>query len=271
MPLSRDAASYLAPRRPGTPFDRLGALQEALRAMAGSTHLAPVLRPDRILYVGAGLNHWLSEVRSDFPTAFTAAAWTDTVRNGEPSEAGPAVRADLAGGLPFLDAAFDYVHHRKIPFAVREQDAARQVDELVRVLAPGGWMEIVETEPTLQPLSPATERLMRQILLLLEANPEGGASAQPAPDLLRTRGLVDVEARRYELPVGSWGGPVGTAMLSNLRAIVGMVAPALEMRLGIPTLETLGLVARSTEEIEQCQTVAPLWFVWGRRPRPVAG
>lgn len=267
MSLSCDAASYLAPRPPGSPFDRLGAVQQALRTMSGATHLAPVGEARRILDVGAGLNHWLREIRADFPTALRVAAWTGTAREGEDLDAAVGLRADLRGGLPFLDAAFDYVHHRMIPFAVRE----RQIDELVRVTAPGGWLEIVETEPTMLPLSPATEHLMREILRLLEEGPEGAAPSKPPADLLRVRGLVDVDARRYELPIGSWGGPTGVAMLSNFRAVMGMVAPVLEVRLGIPTLETLGLVARSTEEIEEGRTVAPLWFAWGRRPAGAPG
>lgn len=265
MSLSPDAAGYLT-AQPGAPFDRLGAVHEALRAMAGSSHLAPVGRPERILDMGAGLSHWLREIRVDFPTAFTAAAWTDAVPDGEGPGTGVAVRADPALGLPFVDAAFDYVHHRLIPFAVREQDRLRHIDELVRVLAPGGWVEMVETEPTMQPLSPTTEHLMRDTLRLLDANSQAGVSPEPSTDLLRRRGLVDVDARRFELPIGSWGGAVGIAMLSNFRAVMGIVALALEVRLGITTLETLGLVARSTEEIEQARTVAPLWFVWARRP-----
>ncbi len=188
------------------------------------------------------------------------------MRAGEGPPARVGLRADLTGGLPFPDGAFDYVHHRIIPFAGRARDRARELDELVRVTAPGGWLEIVETEPTMLPLSPATEYLMREILPLLEPSPAGHASPVPPADLLRRRGLAEVEARRYELPIGPWGGALGCAMLSNFRAVMGAVAPALEARLGIPTFETLGLVARSTEEIEQDRTVAPLWFAWGRRP-----
>lgn len=269
VPFSRDTASYLAPRWPGTPFDRLESLHKALRAMAGSTHLAPVRRPERILAVGRGLSHWVGEIGAEFPAALTVAAWTDAVRDGQYPEPGTEVRADLARGLPFPDGAFDYVHHRMFPFAVYEQDRALQIDELVRVVAPGGWIEVVETEPTMLPLSPSAERLRRQILQLLEATQDGGQAPQPPAVLLRTRGLVDVDARCFELPVGSWGGAVGTAMLSNFRALMGMVAPALEVRLGIPTLETLGLVARATEEIDKGRTVTPLWFVWGRRPAGV--
>lgn len=266
MPFSRDTASYLAPRWPGTPFDRLESLHQALRAMAGTTHLAPVRGPRRTLAVGSALSHWVGEIGADFPDALGVAAGTDTVREGRDPEAGTAVRAELARGLPFLDGSFDYVHHRMFPFAVYERDRALQIDELVRVAAPGGWVEVVETEPTMLPLSPASEHLLRQILQLLEATQEACVAPQAPVDLLRTRGLADVEARRYELPVGSWGGAVGTAMLSNFRALMGMVAPALEVRHGIPTLETLELVARATEEIDQGRTVTPLWFVWGRRP-----
>lgn len=270
MPFSRDVATYLAPRPPGTPFDRLGALHDALRGVAGTVHLAPVCGPHRILDVGAGLSYWLREVQGDFPSAFTVAAWTDTVQDGKETEAGVGIRADLARGLPFRDGTFDYVHHRMFPFAAREQDRAARIDELVRALAPGGWIEIVETEPMILPLSPTTEHLLRQILRLLEAAHDTCVSTEALADLLRARGLVDVEARRYELPVGSWGGEVGTAMLSNFRALMGLVAPALEVRLGVPALDTLGLVARSTEEIEQGRTVAPLWFTCGRKPLDVA-
>jgi hypothetical protein len=266
VPISPDATPYLASRR-GTPFDRLEALQEALRTLAGAGHLAPVHGPSRILDVGGGLSHWLREIGAEFPAALRVGAGSDPSSDGGPQAAGAAVRADLGLGLPFVDGAFDFVHHRVIPFAVREELRFRLLDELVRMLAPGAWIEIVATEPAMVPMSPATEVLLRQVRCLLDLNPDRQARWEPLAGRLRARGLTDVVERRFELPIGSWGGPVGAAMLSNFRAVMGAVASALEANLRIPTLDTLEVVARSTEEIEERQTVAPVWFVWGRLPR----
>ncbi|MBO0702643.1 MAG: hypothetical protein J2P38_06910 [Candidatus Dormibacteraeota bacterium] len=266
MAISRDAVDYLEPR-PGMPFDRLGILHQAMQALAGASHLAPVHHPSRIVDVGSGLHHWVREISTEFPAALTVAAGTDSPADGHPPPGVVAVRADLWRGLPFAGGVFEYVHHRAIPFVVREEVRARLVDELLRVLAPGAWIEIVLTEPVIEPLTPATELLLRQVRQLLDLSADPGAAPEPLAHLLRRRGLVDVDGRRLALPVGAWGGEVGTAMVSNFRAVMGGVASALESRLGIPSLDTLALVARCTEEIEEHRTVAPLWFVWGRRGR----
>jgi len=264
VPFSRDATSYLI-SPPGTPFDRLESLQEAMQNLAGASHLAPARHPSRILGVGVGVNHWLRGICEEFPAAFAVGAGDNSLRNGHAPRAGAAVRADLARGLPFADGTFEYVHHRVIPFARQSEESTRMVDELVRVVAPGAWLEIVAAVPVMLPLSPATELLLRQMLRLLDLDPDQVSAPLPLASLLCARGLIDVEERRFELPIGSWGGATGTAMLSNFRATMGAVAPAMEARLNIPTLDTLGMVARSTEEIEQQRTVAPVWFVWGRR------
>lgn len=261
---SRDATDYLV-SRPGTPFDRFDIFEDGLYALIGSSHLAPVREPRRILDVGTALTPWLGRITVDFPAAFTVGAGIDPT-NGRPLPAGVAVRADLDSDLPFLDGSFDYLHHRVLALPLRDRDTVWRTEKLVRMLAPGGWIEVVITEAAMVPVSPTTALLGRQVLRLLNMDPDHRQRAQPLDEVFRQHGLVDIGRQGFELPIGSWGGPLGMAILSNYRAIMGWVASALEAKLGVPTLDTLWLVARSTEEIEQTRTVVPVWAIWGRRP-----
>lgn len=55
------------------------------------------------------------------------------------------VRAD-ALALPFADSTFDYVYGRTLGFCLTPMNWAKVVSEIVRVVKPGGWVELVESD-----------------------------------------------------------------------------------------------------------------------------
>ncbi|KAG0186549.1 hypothetical protein DFQ28_007635, partial [Apophysomyces sp. BC1034] len=46
--------------------------------------------------------------------------------------------------LPFPDNHFDYIHQRTLSFGLTQDDWAKAIQELIRVLKPGGWLELTE-------------------------------------------------------------------------------------------------------------------------------
>lgn len=51
--------------------------------------------------------------------------------------------------LPFEDDTFDFIHHRGMGLAYREEDWGRVMNELYRILKPGGWIELCESDVTI--------------------------------------------------------------------------------------------------------------------------
>jgi trans-aconitate methyltransferase len=156
--------------------------------------------PDlRVWEVGAGgptVPAWLATrfgdvLATDLDTSWFAAA--------------PGVRArrhDVAEPPP--EHGFDLVHVRLVLVHVPERD--RALRHLVDALRPGGWLLVEEADPALQPLACLDEhgpeqelanRLRRGFRELLAGRGVDLAYGRKLPRLLRTAGLVDVQADAY--------------------------------------------------------------------------
>ncbi|CAG8437971.1 15864_t:CDS:2 [Dentiscutata heterogama] len=68
------------------------------------------------------------------------------------------VKANVLEGLPFENNSFDYVFQRNLMGAFSEQDWIIVINELVRVLKPGGFIELME-HSMLYNMGPATKCL----------------------------------------------------------------------------------------------------------------
>ncbi|CAG8601828.1 17047_t:CDS:2 [Gigaspora rosea] len=67
-------------------------------------------------------------------------------------------KANVLEGIPFNDNTFDYIFQRNLMRAYTEQDWPHVVNELVRILKPGGYLELMERS-MLYNMGPATKRL----------------------------------------------------------------------------------------------------------------
>ncbi len=56
------------------------------------------------------------------------------------------LQCNVNDGLPFPDSTFDFVYQRCMISFVTIYEVERFVKELIRVLKPGGYIEIVETD-----------------------------------------------------------------------------------------------------------------------------
>src|SRR5262249_13058104 len=138
--------------------------------------------------------------------------WPDTYRF---------VRGNLLQGLPFADDRFDFVHQRLLLAGVPVKAWARTMAELVRVTRPNGWLELVEVEFDIDPAGPATRRLVDMVWRLM-----GEAGLDTTGTIYRSlgehagrAGLIHVEAREDTVPIGEWGGRIGSLMASAFRSV----------------------------------------------------
>lgn len=259
----RDRHPYPLPRHPSE-IDRLDLQHYAIRAALGANHQAPVRDPKRILDVGAGTGQWGWEMTVEFADALVVGLDLVDGKTGRPPGYQP-VRADLLHGLPFREAAFDFVHQRLLFLGIPADSWPAVVRDLVRVTRPGGWIELAEF-PVMRfaNAGPAIERLREVTLQVVGARGLDTSAAvyESLDGYLREAGAVDVHRREVQLPVGEWGGPVGSLVGTDCRA--GFTR-FLEFSSDLPPEERRDLLQRVQEEYEERHVTAGLAIVYGRR------
>ena len=260
---------YILPHLATEPaeIDRLDIQHYVLQEHVGANYLAPLEQPARILDVGCGTGLWAYELCGEFPRARVVGF--DLVPSKRPWPAGYRfVRGNLLQGLPFADDRFDFVHQRLLMSGVPVKAWARTVTELVRVTRPGGWLELVEAEFDIAPAGPSTGRMLEVTWRLYrEAGLDStGIIFRSLGEHPRRAGLTDVESREIVVPLGEWGGRIGSLMASDIRALFLRLTPLFEAKFGVPERESARLIAAMQQEWEEHHTVVRFAVALGRKP-----
>ncbi|CAG8570632.1 6166_t:CDS:2 [Gigaspora margarita] len=69
------------------------------------------------------------------------------------------IKANVLEGIPFEDNTFDFVYQRFLSYAYTKDEWSSAINELVRVLKPGGFLELMEPSPSLFDLGPIAKRI----------------------------------------------------------------------------------------------------------------
>lgn len=258
---------YLFPRHPRE-VNRLDLQHYAFREALGANYLAPIDSPERILDVGTGTGRWCLDMIADFPQATAVGLDLVAEKPVQDHRYGP-VRGDVTAGLPFRDESFDFVHQRLLRSGIHVAAWPDAIADLVRVTRRGGWVELFEIGDEQMREGPATAELFGGLLGLATARglDTDGSVVFALDRLLTEAGLEEVTARRFELPIGEWGGRPGSFLASDMRAMFTRLAPFFEARLAVPQEQTLERIRTSLSECEELHSAAVFLGAWGRRPK----
>src|SRR5207244_12982745 len=126
------------------------------------------------------------------------------------------------------------------------------VADLVRVTRPGGWVELVEPS-TLDQRGPATERLLGLTTRMSASLGLDSMSVvfHSVDDYLRQAGLAGVTRRQLSVPIGRWGGRIGSLMVTDLRAGFTRICEVLEARDRLSLEEGRELIQQAQQEWER--------------------
>lgn len=263
---ARTDIAYMLPRHPSE-IDRLDVQHYALRAALEGNYVAPIVNPARILDVGSGTGQWAYDLCVEFPEAFVVGLDVEPSKPERPSNY-RFVRSNVLQGLPFADHRFDFVHQRLMMTAVPVAEWPDVVGHLVRVTRAGGFVELAEFGDRMEPAGPATKRLweLANRLAASRGIDSTGEVLSSLDDYLRRAGAVEVQRKHVALPVGNWGGTIGSMMASDVRALFTRLCVPMEAYLELAAGECGELVGTALQECELYQTNAVCTFAYGRKP-----
>jgi hypothetical protein len=139
------------------------------------------------------------------------------------------------------------------------------VRDLARVTRPGGWIELVEGPALrLDNAGPAIEQLRDLTFAVARSRGLDTSStiADSLDDFLRQADLRNVEREEVRLPVGEWGGQVGSLLATDFRAAFTRF---LEARTAVSAGERTDLLQRVQEEYEERRVTFTLAIAFGQR------
>ncbi len=234
--------------------------------------LAPIDHPQHILDVATGTGRWAIEMAREYPDAEVVGVdiVQPAVAYAEPDQPAPAnyrfQLANVLDGLPFPDGTFDYVHMRFIGAGMPVARWPEVITDLIRVTAPGGWVELMEAQP-MEGGGPALDEVLAKLMEVSRARGIVAVQESQFGAWLRDGGLIDVTARTERLPFGNAQGRLGhyiaLDIFTGMRAVGGALAKS-----GVMDQAVFDLLMRQADEdvhSGRYQCSLPICIAYGRK------
>ncbi|CAD6447055.1 70350c73-62cb-43f3-a5b4-2e597e81abd5 [Sclerotinia trifoliorum] len=262
-------------------LERLRVWHAVLNRVFDNRLLFPTLgRPRRILDCGYGTASWAIDVATQNPGCEVIAIDIYPYQPETVPENLYLQVDDLNNRFTFQAHNFDLVHSRLMTGAIHVNRWAGYLRDMLRVLRPGGWAQLVELYHNVQSdngsLTDAHALRQWSTRYIESLNGVKDLRVPPRlPDMMRAAGFVDIEHRMIPLHTCGWSSDpreyeIGTANRANVQQFLSSIAlyPFAE-RLEMPIQDVQLLVAQARVEADDplLKAYFPLYVCIGRKPR----
>ncbi|KAG9293750.1 hypothetical protein G9A89_019087 [Geosiphon pyriformis] len=144
--------------------DRFQEEHHILREIFGSNFSVPIQDELKagavVLDLGCGPGTWLCDMVSDYRSSlFYGVDFINFVPFHKPKNV-QLIQCNILDGIPFNNGNIDYIHIRFLSMAFTPQQWQQiMCEETLRLLRPGGWVEILEPQVHFNNGGPVTERI----------------------------------------------------------------------------------------------------------------
>jgi len=176
-------------------------------------------------------------------------------------------RFDVCQGLPYMKAAFDFVHHRHLFDSVPQEKWGQILKEYARVLRPvTGLLELSELDTLCRDVGPIGQFFNETQTVVGRRDSVDKNWFELLTPLITEAGFVDVAMHVVRLPMGSWGGKVGESVWEMIRERT-VHATSLAVRLGTVPQQTVDAnLAQWEDECREHKTYLNAYYYVARRP-----
>jgi ubiquinone/menaquinone biosynthesis C-methylase UbiE len=123
------------------------------------------------------------------------------------------VQYNVLNKIPFPNNTFDYVHQSLLSSSFTTSQWKEVIKEIVRVTKPGGWIEFLEYDYIVHNKGPIVQRINGStISFFLSQGLIPNISAH-LPEFMQSNDqLMDVRCEVKSVPLGNWGGSLGSVV-----------------------------------------------------------
>ncbi|GLV60154.1 hypothetical protein KDH_69770 [Dictyobacter sp. S3.2.2.5] len=261
--------AYMLPKDLGE-IQRLDFQHYLLRYAFKGNHLAPVKQPQNILDVACGTGRWMYEMAQTFPQASLVGIDMVTPQSLKSNLNFPRQcmfkQGNVAQGLPFVHDSFDFVHQRLLILGLQATAWPPLLQNLIRVTRPGGWIELVESDLICRRLGPQTARLGQWVHEISVRRGVDPSYPQRLGLQMQQMGLVNVSMQKVSIPLGRWGGHIGSMMLQDMMAVIKATRSLVSAYAGISPEEYDRMTGTIFKEFEQYRSYSNFYVAYGQRP-----
>ncbi|KAI8804603.1 S-adenosyl-L-methionine-dependent methyltransferase [Cladochytrium replicatum] len=226
----------------------------------------------KVLDVGCGSGIWLAELDRDFPAGdyhgadLSTHEWAKAFK-GAGSKI-QVVEGNVCARLPYHDNTFDYVHQRFLLAGIPEKSWPDVIKELLRVLKPGGTLDVTEMDIAPRFLETPGQNALDYIQIMTKLFSARGVNISMANDLRRyvdeSEGVENVETARRCAPWG-WEGQFSQLWIENGRMGASGLAQYASMALGKSTEEWNDFVEKYLQEFVEGKAYTNIFRVYGKK------
>lgn len=256
---------YILPSDDGE-INRLDFQHYMLRYALRGNYAAPLRKPREILDVACGTGRWCAEMATRFPQANVVGF--DMRPPAAPADASHSdnvvyIQGNMLEGLPFGENSFDFVHQRLVIVALPTDQWVRQIQELLRVTRPGGWVELVEGDllpggPGLQTLNDLGEQMSQRRGMSF-------TNASKIGEYLRQAGGRRIKQHTVTIPVGKKTGRLGAMAETDYLAIFTSVRAFLIAQGLITEEQHNQALAQACDELASGTLTWPFYIAYGQK------
>ncbi|GAA5809774.1 hypothetical protein MFLAVUS_003187 [Mucor flavus] len=231
------------------------------------------LESGRILDVGCGPGSWCIDLSQKYPRIEVIGVDSDNMfppQHNLPNNCQLLVCNVLNGLREFPDASFDVIHIRFMVLSLNTEEYLRVVNDCWRLLKPGGYIEILETDLTVYSPGPVTNKLNGEKV----ATSRGLSPREQAGDLST---LIPVEGinrqvKYRSIPIGTWGGRIGVLCRDDMINMLTKFQPAVYAYFGKPEENKKSFdleIAIIMKEMEHYKSFSNYYFYTAQKPHQI--
>ncbi|GAB5585703.1 hypothetical protein Unana1_00603 [Umbelopsis nana] len=176
---------------------------------------------------------------------------------------------NILDGLLYPNDHFDYIHQAHMLFAYTRNQWKQVLDEAIRVLAPGGYIEFLEVEFPGRRYGPKTASAVEQAIKIVSDRGFDAGLAIDLRELLRCAGLTEISGTYISMPLGNWNKEdnyIGNLWRENSEIFLNSAKPWLAPEMSLSSQEYSTLWKECHEEMNETKAFVNVWVAWGRKP-----
>ncbi|RGB41123.1 S-adenosyl-L-methionine-dependent methyltransferase [Rhizophagus diaphanus] len=210
-----------------------------------------------VLDVGCGSGNWLLEMATNYPSSnFTGI----DILPLYPLDTHPLnvifESVDVSAGLPFPDNHFDFIHLKCLLSTMSEKYCNMKTlyNELIRVLKPGGWIEIMEHDNEIINPSPTMKFFCSSYQALLRQRGINVYLCREIPKILDRHGFINIHNEEKITYHGEKNGTICELSIKNIISIFSTLKSSILEFTSINSEKFDNLLQDLIKEVTECDS-----------------